>query len=286
MPRPVAGICATPCFRPQVHIFRSRRPGWWYLVQGLFFGGHRSGFIRDLGVVGYMMFQMGLFPRLRCLVRTWGNLFAVVLFFLRNLLVVGNVTWVCHGVFSKNMRVRSSLEVLTLAGQSIHSARTPSTVEGKLQTTKFAGPTIQIQTCAVCGLPYAQSNNRRLWINLLGIQTTEVLMTDDNLKADVELALAPRMKAFHVNSLDAGRSVRHAYSAAVPPNRQRQKVNDSANLLHRADEFNGLHQSFAATSPMTPAAAHPSAARLRATAPGKPLAQRCMAWQNKLWAAA
>jgi FMN phosphatase YigB (HAD superfamily) len=48
-------------------------------------------------------------------------------------------------------------------------------------------------------------------LNLLGVQASEVLMTDDNVEADIEPALALGMRAVHVNSLDAGRCIRHAY---------------------------------------------------------------------------
>ena len=51
-------------------------------------------------------------------------------------------------------------------------------------------------------------------LNLLGVRASEALMIGDNIEVDIEPALALGMKVFHVNALEAGRSIRHAYSAA------------------------------------------------------------------------
>ena len=52
-----------------------------------------------------MMFHMRLLARMRCPFRSWRNLVAMVFLFLRNLLVMGNIAWVCHEAFSLNMYI-------------------------------------------------------------------------------------------------------------------------------------------------------------------------------------
>lgn len=51
-------------------------------------------------------------------------------------------------------------------------------------------------------------------LNLLGVQPSEALMIGDNFEADIEPALALGMKVFHVNALEIGRSIIHAFNVA------------------------------------------------------------------------
>lgn len=73
-----------------------------------------------------MVFHLRLLSRLRCLLRTWRNFFAVVLLLLCNFLIVGNITRVCHGKLSLILEFRSSLKARPCPGKSFtrHAHRT------------------------------------------------------------------------------------------------------------------------------------------------------------------
>jgi HAD superfamily hydrolase (TIGR01549 family) len=51
-------------------------------------------------------------------------------------------------------------------------------------------------------------------LNVLGLEASAVMMVGDNFESDIRPALALGMKVFHVNHLEAGRSIRGALSAA------------------------------------------------------------------------
>lgn len=64
--------------------------------------------VSHLGFIARMMSHVGLLPGLGSLVTAGSNLLVVVLLFLLNLLVVGNVSWICHLVTLVSGRARSS----------------------------------------------------------------------------------------------------------------------------------------------------------------------------------